>query len=891
MSGGVTRTTLRSMTHNPSPVEELRLLDTELWQLDARRAQLLARRVRLVAALDAARPAQPFAAPSALPRPEASGPRVQNVLLALGGVLLAIAATAFTLVSWGHLGITGRALVLGAVTAAALCAPVVLLRRGLRSTAEAVAGLGLALTVLDAYALHEVALAGVDGVGYTAGAAATLAALWTAYGLLPRAGELRLPWPAALAAAQLPLLLWAVAADAGPYLLAAALLVTAEFDTGVALRVPVRAVRLAATVGAYGSGAWGVLAAGGLSWTAAGPSAAARAAALLVLAAAIALTAARLTAHPGTSALTAPAGGLLLVAAFGGVLRVALPDAWTVPAYLACGVALLAAARLPEPVGAGMLRACAGVLALAVLWAVPLVVLTLLGPVAWVGRAWSGAPSDLRAAVTVDAPWPAQTETVPLVLAAVAAVLALAVRDATWRPRALTGALALTWAALLTLPAVLELPYAVGLSALGITTAAVLATAGRLRPSRPVGESASAEAADAADAGSSAAACDAEPPAATPTGRDSTGPGTTGAPKPAAAPTSPGTQPTAPPTATPTRPDSTGSGATGGPEPAAAPAFPDARPVALVLALLSSLVLAALSLASQPATLSVLGALTVLFAAASWHQHLAPVTAPAALAYATALACAVGAAAHWPPQHTALLVLAVPVAAALLAARLGGGSPATLPIETTGAAAGLLAVGLAVTDPPLLALVLALCGVITAGTALRADRRPVAHASAALFALATWVRLAAWGVTAPEAYTLPVSVPALVVGALLRRRDPQASSWRAYGPGLAATFVPSLVAAWGDPGWTRPLLLGLAALAVTLLGARHHLQAPLLLGGAVLALDALHELAPYLIQFAGALPRWVPPALAGLLLLALGATYEQRIRDAHRVRDMLGRLH
>jgi hypothetical protein len=58
----------------------------------------------------------------------------------------------------------------------------------------------------------------------------------------------------------------------------------------------------------------------------------------------------------------------------------------------------------------------------------------------------------------------------------------------------------------------------------------------------------------------------------------------------------------------------------------------------------------------------------------------------------------------------------------------------------------------------------------------------------------------------------------------------------------------------------------------------------------VLALDALHELAPYLVQMAGALPRWVPPALAGLVLLALGATYEQRIRDARRVRDVLGRM-
>lgn len=113
----VTRTTLVGMTHIPPPAEELRLLDAELWQLDARRAQLLARRAWLVAALQQAWPA-----PVAPPRPEAPAPRVQNVLLLLGGVLLTIAAMVFTLVSWGHLGIGGRAVVLGAVTLAALAA-------------------------------------------------------------------------------------------------------------------------------------------------------------------------------------------------------------------------------------------------------------------------------------------------------------------------------------------------------------------------------------------------------------------------------------------------------------------------------------------------------------------------------------------------------------------------------------------------------------------------------------------------------------------------------------------------------------------------------------------------------------------------------------------------
>ncbi|WP_405521979.1 SCO7613 C-terminal domain-containing membrane protein [Streptomyces canus] len=798
------------MTHIPPPAEELRLLDAELWQLDARRAQLLARRAWLVAALQpkwqAPQPTGPR--PAASPRPEASAPSVQNVLLVLGGVLLTIAAMVFTLVSWGHLGITGRTLVLGAVTVAALAAPLPLLKRGLRSTAESVAGLGLALTVLDAIALHGAVFPETPGAPYTAVASALLAALWTAYGLLPGATDLRLPRPAALVAAQLPLFFWAIAADAGSYGATAALLVTAGFDTVVALRTTPGSVRVVAAIGAYGVGAWGALAAGLLTWTASGPSAAARAAALLLLASAIALAAAwqggRAAAHGaevtranGQALGLAVASGLLAVVAFGGSARSLLPELWTVPAHLAFGIALLAALRLdrlPDTVRRGLAWASGAVQALSLLWALPVVGVVVLGPLGWASRAWTGAPSDARTAVTVDVTWPPHAEAVPVVLAAVAAVLALAVRDTAWRPKATAGALGLAWATAITLPAVLELPYFAGLLIQGATTVGILTAA----------------------------------------------------------------------------------------------VFQRQRLTALGLALGTSASLACLALASQTATLTVLCGLVALFTAASWR--LAPFTAPTALAYGAALAVAIGAAADWSPPHTALLVLVVPAAAALLAGRLGD-SKATVPVEAAGATAGVLAIALAATDLPLLATVLALCGVITAGTAIRTDRRQVGYAAAALFLAAAWVRLAAWEVDTPEAYTLPVTIPALLVGVLRHRRDPQTSSWTAYAPGLAATLVPSLFAAWGDPHWTRPLLLGVAALLVTLAGARHHLQAPLLLGGAVLLLDALHELAPYLVQVTDALPRWVPPALAGLLLLALGATYEQRLRDARRVRSILTKMH
>ncbi len=52
--------------------------------------------------------------------------------------------------------------------------------------------------------------------------------------------------------------------------------------------------------------------------------------------------------------------------------------------------------------------------------------------------------------------------------------------------------------------------------------------------------------------------------------------------------------------------------------------------------------------------------------------------------------------------------------------------------------------------------------------------------------------------------------------------------------GLSALLLPSLLAALADDTLTRPLLLGLAALAVLLVGVRTRLRAPLVHSGGVL---------------------------------------------------------
>ncbi|MFF8954843.1 SCO7613 C-terminal domain-containing membrane protein [Streptomyces sp. NPDC014894] len=880
----------------PPPAEELVLLDRELTRLDARRGQLLARRAWLLAVLQppAARPPRAWAG-SGQVRPaewppragagpvraaETSAPSAQNVLLALGGLLLTVAAVAFTLVGWGHMGIGGRSAVLAAVTAAALAVPLALLRRGLVATAESVAALGLALLMLDAFALHRVALPDTDAVAYTAGAAAVLAALWAVYGRLAR--TLRSPLPAAVVIAQLPLLLWSL--TPGSALTPAwALLGTAVLDAAVAVRARGAGVRVTAAALASVTGGAALLLGGVRSLAADSPAGSAGPAALLTAAAAAALLTALSTARRSSAVAAAlsAVGGLALLAGAGGTVRTALPDDWAAPGYLLCATALLGAValsgirgRVPRALSGGLAAASAAVHALALVSALPLLTLALTGPELLLPDAWSGASPDARD--VLEGARAATVWSTAVVLALLTAVAAAASRP---RPAALLHGWTTGGS-----PRAPHGPHGGGTGSTARDDAP--RTAGgsgvpdgvRQRPDAAASTSHSPDAPDAADAAGvrrwrhgAASAAGALGWAALFLAPAAVGAGF-------AAAVAFQTLLTAAALAIAVR----------------TTVIP-AAVTALSCGLAGGASVAAFSLAARPATFAVLGALLALAAAASAVSRapgaLRAVLGCTAAVLASALLLAVGAAADLTPGATALLLLAVPAGTALLSARLGGGHPVGTPVECAGAAAGAAAVLLALGSAPMLALVLGLGGVIAAGTALRADRRrAAAPVAAVLWVLAAWARLYAWEVTAPEAYTLPVSIPALAVGLLRRRRDPSASSWTAYGPGLAVTLVPSLAVSWGDAHWARPLLLGLAALAVTLAGARLRLRAPLLIGGAVLALVALHELAPYVVQVVDALPRWLPPALAGLLLLAVGATYEQRLREARRVRESLGRM-
>ena len=136
-----------------------------------------------------------------------------------------------------------------------------------------------------------------------------------------------------------------------------------------------------------------------------------------------------------------------------------------------------------------------------------------------------------------------------------------------------------------------------------------------------------------------------------------------------------------------------------------------------------------------------------------------------------------------------------------------------------------------------------------------------------------------------EAYTLPASGLALTASLVARRDHP--SSWVTYGPALVTGLVPSLfLVLAGDGQPLRRLLLGIGALVVLLAGVATRLRAPVAFGAGALAVVAVHELA----ELWELIPRWIPLAAGGVVLVVLAATIEGRRRDLARFRQALGRM-
>lgn len=203
------------------------------------------------------------------------------------------------------------------------------------------------------------------------------------------------------------------------------------------------------------------------------------------------------------------------------------------------------------------------------------------------------------------------------------------------------------------------------------------------------------------------------------------------------------------------------------------------------------------------------------------------------------------------------------------------------------ATAGALAAASSSTAPALpVAVILAAAGLTASAYALLPQRGHLAVLASLLCSAAVWTLLLDAEVHTVEAYSLPLAGLLGVVGLVRLHREPSAPSWLTVGPALAVGMLPSAVASVSDPEVLRPLLVLAAGAAVLLLGVSRRWQAPLVIGSLGLAVVAVSQLAPWAVG----LPRWLSFGTVGLVLLVLGARYEERRRNARRAVDWVAAL-
>jgi hypothetical protein len=230
-------------------------------------------------------------APAAQPAPPRRRLSPQQVLLALGALLLVAGALAFVALGWTRFGLVFQAAVMVTATAAACGTSAWAARRGLRATEEALAAAGTALLAVDLGAARARGLGGLDDVPLrTWTAVCCLVVVLVALGL-NRLTRSTTTWPVAalLAAQPVPWLLLPSDLIRGPAGVAIALVVAAaDLAAGLVLRPGIaRGARLLAALWA-GIGALGGLLLAGVgtiaeSWTATALLTAAGASAVAVL--------------------------------------------------------------------------------------------------------------------------------------------------------------------------------------------------------------------------------------------------------------------------------------------------------------------------------------------------------------------------------------------------------------------------------------------------------------------------------------------------------------------------------------------------------------------------------------------------------------------------------
>ncbi|WP_199043028.1 SCO7613 C-terminal domain-containing membrane protein [Glycomyces salinus] len=169
-----------------------------------------------------------------------------------------------------------------------------------------------------------------------------------------------------------------------------------------------------------------------------------------------------------------------------------------------------------------------------------------------------------------------------------------------------------------------------------------------------------------------------------------------------------------------------------------------------------------------------------------------------------------------------------------------------------------------------------------AGAGLIAETRRLGYSIAALCTgtVGWWTLLQTYSVSTIEFYTVPPALLLLAAGLWRMSRRPETGSWAALSAPIGVGLGPSLLLALGELGEpVQRIGVGAAALALVVAGATLRWRAPLVLGSAVLLVLTVNEIA----LLWHLIPKWVPLAVGGGVLIFTGATIEQRRRDLRRL--------
>lgn len=263
----------------------------------------------------------------------------------------------------------------------------------------------------------------------------------------------------------------------------------------------------------------------------------------------------------------------------------------------------------------------------------------------------------------------------------------------------------------------------------------------------------------------------------------------------------------------------------------------------------------------------------------------------AAVAGVTASLLLATAGAEATPDTRALLAVALLVGAVYVQLADGGAWLRRIQLASIAFAyPGILAFGSIAGDSQRFAavdfvLAVAAVGVAAAWPSTRdgaAAVRQLALGTASLLAsVGTGITLDLHGVTTPEAY---IAVPAaswLAWGAALLIWDRRVPS-TVLMPGLLVGLLPTFVMSLGEDHGRQAVTL-VAATVLVVIGAELRLGTPMFTGAAAIGVLSLRLVGPQLAT----MPKWTMFGAAGAVLLTLGATWEARLEDIHRLRGSL----